>query len=128
MALLTDGRFSGFSSGPCIGHIGPEAMVGGPYGRVRDGDIIDIYLNRKKPEGSINIMGDSSIALENADIELGNSILEKRSPREDLAAHPDMPKSVRLWSILQESGGGIWGGCVNDVDSICKSFNHNSII
>lgn len=48
VALITDGRFSGGTRGPCIGHISPEAMEGGPIGIVRDGDIINIdILNRK---------------------------------------------------------------------------------
>ena len=42
VALITDGRFSGATRGFCIGHVGPEAAVGGPIGLLRDGDIIDI--------------------------------------------------------------------------------------
>jgi dihydroxy-acid dehydratase len=42
MALITDGRFSGATRGFCIGHVGPEAAVGGPIGLIRDGDIIAI--------------------------------------------------------------------------------------
>ena len=42
VALITDGRFSGGSHGFCVGHVAPEAQVGGPIGLVRDGDIIDI--------------------------------------------------------------------------------------
>ena len=42
VALITDGRFSGATRGLCIGHVGPEAAVGGPIGLLRDGDIIDI--------------------------------------------------------------------------------------
>ena len=40
VAVLTDARFSGVSTGACIGHIGPEALAGGPIGKVRDGDTI----------------------------------------------------------------------------------------
>src|SRR5262249_56877436 len=46
VALLTDGRFSGVSTGACIGHIGPEALEGGPIGRVRDGDLSEIVIDR----------------------------------------------------------------------------------
>ena len=42
VALITDGRFSGATRGFCIGHVGPEAAVGGPIGLLRDGDIIEL--------------------------------------------------------------------------------------
>jgi dihydroxy-acid dehydratase len=42
VALITDGRFSGATRGFCIGHVGPEAAVGGPIGLLKDGDIISI--------------------------------------------------------------------------------------
>jgi len=44
VALITDGHFSGYTSGPCIGHVSPEAYVGGPIALVRDGDIIKIDI------------------------------------------------------------------------------------
>jgi len=47
VALVTDGRFSGGTRGPCIGHIAPEAAVGGPIGLVRDGDTIAMDLFMK---------------------------------------------------------------------------------
>ena len=40
VALITDGRFSGATRGFCVGHVGPEAAVGGPIAQVRDGDVI----------------------------------------------------------------------------------------
>ncbi len=52
VALITDGRFSGASRGASIGHVSPEAMVGGPIAVVREGDIIDINI----PEGKLNVM------------------------------------------------------------------------
>jgi dihydroxy-acid dehydratase len=48
VALITDGRFSGGSRGPCIGHVSPEAMAGGPISIVEDGDIIKIDMINKK--------------------------------------------------------------------------------
>src|SRR5262249_14486899 len=54
VALVTDGRFSGFSSGACIGHVGPEALDGGPIGRVRDGDLIEIVIDRNTLTASVN--------------------------------------------------------------------------
>src|SRR2546429_9042073 len=57
VALLTDGRFSGFSSGACVGHIGPEALHGGPIGRVQDDDLIEIVIDRATLTGSVNLVG-----------------------------------------------------------------------
>jgi dihydroxy-acid dehydratase len=48
VALITDGRFSGATRGPCIGHVSPEAAVGGPIGLLEDGDIIDIDVPKRK--------------------------------------------------------------------------------
>ena len=48
VALITDGRFSGGTRGACIGHISPEAMVGGPIGLLKDGDIIEIDIPGNK--------------------------------------------------------------------------------
>jgi len=56
VALVTDGRFSGGTQGPCIGHVSPEAMVGGPIAMVEDGDEIVIDIPNRKLD--INITGD----------------------------------------------------------------------
>ncbi|ENN95977.1 dihydroxy-acid dehydratase [Methanocaldococcus villosus KIN24-T80] len=48
VALITDGRFSGGSRGPCIGHVSPEAMAGGPIAVVEDGDMIEIDMINKR--------------------------------------------------------------------------------
>jgi dihydroxy-acid dehydratase len=48
VALITDGRFSGGTRGPCIGHVSPEAMADGPLGAIRDGDIIKIDISNRK--------------------------------------------------------------------------------
>jgi len=56
---LTDGRFSGVSTGACIGHISPEALAGGPIGKVRDGDRIEIIVDRKTLAGSVQLLGDA---------------------------------------------------------------------
>lgn len=50
VAMITDGRFSGATRGPCVGHIAPEAWAGGPLALVKDGDIIEINLAEKKLE------------------------------------------------------------------------------
>jgi dihydroxy-acid dehydratase len=54
VALITDGRFSGATSGPCIGHISPEAYVGGPIAILKDGDIIDIDIPNRKLEVNLS--------------------------------------------------------------------------
>ena len=50
VALITDGRFSGGTKGPCIGHISPEASAGGPIAILKDGDIINIDIPNRKLE------------------------------------------------------------------------------
>ena len=57
VAILTDARFSGVSTGACIGHVGPEALANGPIGRVQDGDRIEIIVDRNKLTGSVNLVG-----------------------------------------------------------------------
>ena len=51
VALITDGRFSGATRGFCVGHVGPEAALGGPIALLRNGDVIDIDAKR----GTINV-------------------------------------------------------------------------
>jgi dihydroxyacid dehydratase/phosphogluconate dehydratase len=117
VALVTDARFSGVSTGACIGHVGPEALAGGPIGKVRDGDLIQIIINRNTLEGTIDLIGENGKAVDAA---AGAQILANRPPREDL--HPDerLPNDTRLWAALQAASGGTWGGCVYDVDAIVK--------
>jgi dihydroxyacid dehydratase/phosphogluconate dehydratase len=115
VAVLTDARFSGVSTGACIGHIGPEALAGGPIGRLRDGDIIEIRIDRLRLEGSIDLVGEGDTLYGD---EEGARVLAARPARPDLAADPDLPDDTRLWAALQAAGGGTWGGCVYDVDAI----------
>ena len=117
VALITDARFSGVSTGACIGHIGPEALAGGPVGKLRDGDRIRIIVDRVHMTGSLDFVGDAS---QRCSAEEGGEILRQRAPRTDLAPHPKLPAETRLWAALQQLGGGTWGGCVYDVDAILK--------
>lgn len=126
VALLTDGRFSGFSSGPCIGHIGPEALAGGPVGKVLDGDIIEIRLDRNALRGSIDLIGEAGSAPGEQSRERGDRLLSERGLRTDLRPDPALPDSVRLWAALQLSGGGVWGGCVYDTDAIVKRMRNGA--
>ena len=115
VAVVTDGRFSGVSSGACLGHISPEALAGGPIGRVRDGDTIEIIIERNAVRGTLNLIGEG---VERFSPDEGARRLAARTPREDLASHPDLPQDTRLWAALIQASGGVWGGCVYDPGDI----------
>jgi putative YjhG/YagF family dehydratase len=125
VALLTDGRFSGVSTGACIGHIAPEALAGGPIGKVHDGDIVRIVINRRRLEGSVDLVGDAQCPARERSPERGAQILAGRSPRDDLAPQPGLPDDTRLWAALQNIAGGSWGGCVYDVKAIVERLKRN---
>jgi dihydroxy-acid dehydratase len=90
VALITDGRFSGATRGFCIGHVGPEAAVGGPIGLLKDGDIIEIDAVK----GTLNV-------------KLSDDELAKRKkewkPRESDAT------SGYLWKYAQQVGHAVDG-------------------
>jgi dihydroxyacid dehydratase/phosphogluconate dehydratase len=111
VAVVTDARFSGVSTGACIGHVGPEALAGGPIAKVRDGDWIQIVVDR------VNLVGEGQRRFSPAE---GTAVLSARPPRTDL--HPDsqLPADTRLWAALQRAGGGTWSGCVYDVERILQ--------
>ncbi|MCS7022467.1 MAG: YjhG/YagF family D-xylonate dehydratase [Gemmataceae bacterium] len=111
VALLTDARFSGVSTGACIGHVAPEALAGGPIGKLRDGDRIQIIIDRHRLEGSVDLVGDSSGVY---GPQWGSAELARRPPRPDLAPDPDLPADTRLWALLQHLSGGPWAGAVYD--------------
>jgi putative YjhG/YagF family dehydratase len=119
IALITDARFSGVSTGACIGHVGPEALAGGPLGKLRDGDIIQIVVDRIDLTGSIDLVGERDRRF---DAEEGARILSRRLLHPDLEPNPDLPDDTRLWAALQNVSGGTWGGCVYDVDTIIARF------
>ena len=119
IAVITDARFSGVSTGACIGHVGPEALAGGPVGKVRDGDLIRIVVDRLRLEGSIDLVGENGRTF---DAEEGARVLAARPPRPDLSADPELPDDTRLWAALQQAGGGTWGGCVYDVDAVVSAL------
>ena len=117
VAVITDARFSGVSTGACIGHVGPEALAGGPIGRVRDGDLVRIVIDRVRLEGSVDLVGADGVTFDAGE---GARVLAARPPRPDLAPDPALPDDTRLWAALQQAGGGAWGGCVYDVDAIIR--------
>jgi dihydroxyacid dehydratase/phosphogluconate dehydratase len=120
VALLTDGRFSGVSTGACIGHIGPEALAGGPIGKVLKGDVIQIEIDRNRNTGSVDLVGDDRRRFTP---EEGRGVLASRSLRSDLAPNKDLPADTRLWAALQTAGGGTWAGCVYDPERIMQVLN-----
>jgi putative YjhG/YagF family dehydratase len=119
VAVVTDARFSGVSTGACVGHVSPEALAGGPVGKVRDGDRIRIVVDRNRLEGSIDLVGEGEAEF---GPEQGARVLAARQPRADLAPDSRLPDDTRLWAALQRFGGGTWGGCVYDVDAILQSL------
>ena len=117
VAVLTDARFSGVSTGACVGHVGPEALAGGPIGKVVEGDLVQIIVDRNRLEGSIDLVGHAGTVF---GPEEGARVLARRAPRPDLAPDPDLAADTRLWAVLQQVGGGTWGGCVYDVEAIAR--------
>ncbi len=115
VALITDARFSGVSTGACIGHAGPEALAGGPLGKLRGGDQIKIEIDLTRLSGTVDFIGTSGHPVNPLE---GAAILSERESHPGLAPHPELPDDTRLWAALQQAGGGIWGGCVYDVDAI----------
>jgi putative YjhG/YagF family dehydratase len=124
VAVLTDARFSGVSTGACIGHISPEALAGGPIGRVQEGDMIEIVIDRNALHGTVNLVGEGK---ERFSAEEGASRLVARTSRNDLAAHPALPDDTRLWAALVQASGGVWGGCVYDVDAILAQLERGAV-
>ena len=113
--LLTDARFSGVSTGACIGHIGPEALCGGPIGKVIDGDIIEIDIDLANVDGSINLIGTAGSV---HDADWGTQTLKQRDVNPELTPVENLPDDTKLWSMLQMLSGGTWGGCVYDHESL----------
>jgi dihydroxyacid dehydratase/phosphogluconate dehydratase len=120
IAVLTDARFSGVSTGACIGHITPEALAGGPLGKVRDGDIIEIVVDRNRLEGSVNLIGENGQAVS---VSEGDRLLATRGPNPALKHDDFLPDDTRLWAALQAASGGTWNGSVYDVDRIIEVLN-----
>jgi putative YjhG/YagF family dehydratase len=123
VAVITDARFSGVSTGACVGHISPEALAGGPIGKLRDHDQVQIVIDRNKLVGRIDLVGDAAGV---KGPEWGAQELSRRPLREDLAPDPELPDDTRLWAALQNASGGVWGGCVYDVDAIVRKLKGSS--
>ena len=115
VALITDARFSGVSTGACIGHAGPEALAGGPLGKLREGDRVRIEIDLNLLSGTVDFIGSPAGPLTPGE---GAVILAGRESHPNLAPHPELPDDTRLWAALQDASGGTWGGCVFDADAI----------
>jgi putative YjhG/YagF family dehydratase len=116
VALITDARFSGVSTGPCIGHVAPEALAGGPIGRLRDGDLVRIEIDTRRLEGTIDFVRRA----EDGTLVPDDAALAARTPHPDLAPDPDLPADTKLWAALQDASGGPWGGAVYDAERIVR--------
>jgi xylonate dehydratase len=108
IALITDGRFSGVSTGACVGHVSPEAWADGPVARVRDGDTIRLNIDTRSLEGSVDIVG----------VDAAEFAARGRHP--GLRPDPRVPADTRLWAALQNASGGSWGGCVYDAERVTR--------
>ena len=120
IALITDARFSGVSTGACIGHVGPEALAGGPLGKLRDSDTIQIIVDCIHLSGQVDFIGEGDRRF---DPDEGAQVLAARPLHRHLAPNPDLPDDTRLWAVLQNISGGTWGGCVYDVEMILEKLN-----
>jgi putative YjhG/YagF family dehydratase len=119
IALVTDARFSGVSTGACIGHVGPEALEGGPIGKVRDGDLVKIVVDTRSLEASLDLVGhgEEQWAPEEAAVEL-----DRRPVNPAVEPDVDLPADTALWAQLQSVSGGLWGGCVYDQEAIAGAL------
>jgi xylonate dehydratase len=125
VALLTDARFSGVSTGACVGHIGPEGLAGGPIGKLLDGDIIRIHLDIARNQGAIDLVSEGARRFTADEAE---RMLARRKPRPDLAPNAALPDDTKLWAALQSASGGAWAGCVYDVERIIAALGHDRTI
>ena len=102
VALITDGRFSGATRGFCVGHVGPEAAVGGPIALIRDGDIIEL---------------DAEKAI--LDVKLSKSELDRRArewkPRDEEFT------SGYLWKYVQQVGSARTGAVTHPGGAVEKA-------
>jgi putative YjhG/YagF family dehydratase len=117
VALVTDARFSGVSTGACIGHVGPEGLAGGPIGRVRDGDVLRIEIDGRSGKGCLDLVGADGVLFER---EAGAALLAQREADPRMTPDERLPLDTRLWALLQNASGGTWGGCVYDVERVAE--------
>lgn len=122
VSLITDARFSGVSTGACIGHVGPEALAGGAIGKLRTDDVIEIRVDCRQLQGEVNFLGSSSDE-KLPSREEASVILNNRSTHPDLMPDPALPDDTRLWAMLQAVSGGTWTRCIYDVNKISQALS-----
>ncbi|MDX1964598.1 MAG: YjhG/YagF family D-xylonate dehydratase [Pirellulales bacterium] len=125
VAVITDARFSGVSTGACIGHVGPEALAGGPIGKVREGDLVRIEIDRAELTGTVDLVGVCRPETNERQVigpDWGTAELAARTLPAQLRPDANLPDDTRLWAALQAASGGTWGGCVYDVERILERF------
>lgn len=105
IALITDGRFSGASTGPVIGHCSPEAVEGGPIALVEEGDLIEIDVPARK----LNIIG---VKGQRRSMEEIDEILEERRK----TGSPVNPNTKRRASFIQSACGKPHEGRLSGID------------
>ena len=120
VSLITDARFSGVSTGACIGHVGPEALAGGPIGKLRTGDIVEIEVDTRNLHGRVNFLGTAETG--ELPLEEATKRLNARGTDPEIAPDPDLPDDTKLWAALQSLSGGTWRGCVYDVPMILDAI------
>jgi dihydroxyacid dehydratase/phosphogluconate dehydratase len=120
VALVTDARFSGVSTGACVGHVSPEALEGGPIGRLLDGDLVRVVVDPSALEASVDLVGHGE---EEWTPEEAARVLAERPVRDDVRPDPALPADTALWARLQSASGGLWGGCVYDTEAIVSAMN-----
>ncbi|MBO1005073.1 YjhG/YagF family D-xylonate dehydratase [Pseudogracilibacillus auburnensis] len=116
VTLITDARFSGVSTGACIGHVGPEGLADGPIGKLRDGDVIEVKVDTVHLVGHVHFLGTEE---QPVSPEQGAVILSERE-RIGIKPADGLPDDTRLWAALQKVSGGTWNGSVYDVDKILQ--------
>jgi putative YjhG/YagF family dehydratase len=119
IALVTDARFSGVSTGACIGHVSPEGLEGGPIGKVVDGDLVRIVVDTQHLEASVDVVGHGD---EEWTVEEAAAVLAERPVNPAVSPDPDLPADTEVWARLQSVSGGLWGGCVYDHDAILAAL------
>ncbi|WP_404456460.1 YjhG/YagF family D-xylonate dehydratase [Virgibacillus necropolis] len=117
VTLLTDARFSGVSTGACIGHIGPEGLANGPIGKLQTGDIIEVRIDATNLTGHLHFLGTKE---KEVSPDEGSQILNRRQQNKQIKPSPNLPDDTRLWAELQKVSGGTWKGSIYDVDRIIK--------
>jgi len=124
VAVITDARFSGVSTGACIGHVSPEALAGGPIGKLLDDDLIEIIIEPSDVSASVNFIGEAG---QRCTPEQAAIALAQRAPRPDLAPEPGLPDDTRLWAALIQASGGIWRGCIYDATAITRALDTRQV-